>query len=63
MFRIGIGISCVVDILDDTIVDACPAPFNQGERTLALKQVQKLGDTADALFLFDRGHWSNANLK
>ena len=51
-------LSCVVDVLDDTIVDACPSPFNQGERALAVKQVQKLKNTADALFLFDRGYWS-----
>ena len=53
-------LSCVVDVLDDTIVDAHPAPFNQGERVLAVKQVQKLGGTADALFLFDRGYWSES---
>lgn len=51
-------ISGVVDVLNDCIVDAAVAPFNVGERSLAIEQVQQLKTVSNALFLFDRGYWS-----
>ena len=51
-------ISAVVDTLNDCIVDACVSPFCVGERALAIEQVKKLSQSANALYLFDRGYWS-----
>jgi len=54
MCRIG----AIVDVLEDCIVSATVAPFNIGERALAIEQVKKLSSLSNALFLFDRGYWS-----
>jgi hypothetical protein len=52
MCRIG----CIVDILDNAIVDAVVAPFSKGERAIAIEQIQRLKHIENALFLFDRGY-------
>jgi hypothetical protein len=54
------GISAVVDVLGNCIVDASVSPFSVGERTLAILQIENLKDVPDALYLFDRGYWSPA---
>jgi hypothetical protein len=53
-------ISAVVDVMNDTIVNAVASPFSTGERTLALGQIEELKSVKNALFLFDRGYWSAA---
>ena len=51
-------ISGVVDVLEDSIIDACVSPFSVGERALAVGQIGGLSTIANALYLFDRGYWS-----
>jgi len=54
MCRIG----AVVDILEESIVNAAVEPFSIGERAIAIGQVRELRDITKALYLFDRGYWS-----
>jgi len=54
MCRIG----AVVDILEESIVNAAVLPFSTGERAIAIRQVQELKDITQALYLSDRGYWS-----
>ena len=51
-------ISGVVDILEETIVDAAVSPYCVGERALAMGQIEALKAVSNALYLFDRGYWS-----
>ena len=51
-------ISAVVDVLDDSIADALVSPFCEGERALAIRHVETMKAVNNALFLFDRGYWS-----
>lgn len=52
-------LSAVVDVLDGSIASGEVAPFSEGERSLALKQVKALKVVPNALYLFDRGYWSH----
>ena len=54
MCRIG----GIVDVLNECIVNAMVSGFEIGERALAIEQVKELQDVNNALFLFDRGYWS-----
>jgi len=54
MCRIG----AVVDIMEESIVNAVVSPFSTGERAIAIGQIRELKDVREALFLFDRGYWS-----
>lgn len=51
-------ISAVVDVLDDSMVDAVVSPFSVGERALAIGQIEGLKAVSNVIFLFDRGYWS-----
>lgn len=48
----------MVDVMNETIVNAIVSPFSTGERALALQQIEELSATANALYMFDRGYWS-----
>jgi len=54
MCRIG----GIVDVLNECIINAKVSGFEIGERVLAIEQVKELKDVNNALFLFDRGYWS-----
>ena len=51
-------ISAVVDVMNETIVNAAVSPFCVGERALATEQIEELALVKDAIYLFDRGYWS-----
>ena len=51
-------ISGIVDVLNECIVNTKVSGFEIGERVLAIEQVKELKDVNNALFLFDRGYWS-----
>lgn len=54
MCRIG----GIVDVLEDSIVNAAVSRFDTGERALAIEQVKELKLVENALFLLDRGYWA-----
>ena len=51
-------LSCVVDVLNGGIVDGEIAPYNVGERELAMQALGRIGNIANSIYMFDRGYWS-----
>ena len=51
-------VSCVVDVLNGGIVDGAIAPYNVGERELAMQAIDRIGNIANSIYMFDRGYWS-----
>ncbi len=51
--------SMIFDVLNDFIVDAELAPFQKGERQMAVEGVKRIsGQAGKCLYLMDRGYWS-----
>lgn len=52
--------SCVVDVLNDVVLEAQLVPFREGERVTAKRQIEHLRkmNVGKVLFLMDRGYWS-----
>ena len=51
-------VSCVVDVLNGGIVDGAIGPYNVGERELAMQAIDRIGNIANSIYMFDRGYWS-----
>ena len=51
-------ISAVVDVINDSIVNAAVSPYSTGERALAQGEIEELKAVWNALFVFDRGYLS-----
>lgn len=51
--------SIIFDVLNEFIVDAELAPFQKGERQMAVEGVKRISGQAEkCLYLMDRGYWS-----